>query len=193
MPVQAANQRPGPTFDSQRNIFFHASSTRHLMAGHACTRTHGTSASPRRERVTALRPSRTPSHANSNSGMHACAVSRGSSLARFAAGWSPSVPSPNPAVRRRLPGVVGSLRSAGCTTGVMVCFCLPALMYRAALRLQREVSPVPTALELAKQQFEEGCAVLMCILGVVCGVVSLAVLLSVKFDGSNGTNGVASG
>ena len=82
---------------------------------------------------------------------------------------------------------------AGCTTGVMVCFCLPALMYRAALRLQREVSPVPTALELAKQQFEEGCAVLMCILGVVCGVVSLAVLLSVKFDGSNGTNGVASG
>ena len=62
-----------------------------------------------------------------------------------------------------------------------------------ALRLQREVSPVPTALELAKQQFEEGCAVLMCILGVVCGVVSLAVLLSVKFDGSNGTNGVASG
>ena len=75
----------------------------------------------------------------------------------------------------------------------MVCFCLPALMYRAALRLQREVSPVPTALELAKQQFEEGCAVLMCIHGVVCGVVSLAVLLSVKFDGSNGTNGVASG
>ena len=43
------------------------------------------------------------------------------------------------------------------------------------------------------KKFEEGCAVLMCILGVVCGVVSLAVLLSVKFDGSNGTNGVASG
>ena len=48
-------------------------------------------------------------------------------------------------------------------------------------------------LRVRKQQFEEGCAVLMCILGVVCGVVSLAVLLSVKFDGSNGTNGVASG
>ena len=59
-----------------------------------------------------------PVYVSSNSGMHACAVSRGSSLARFAAGWSPSVPSPNPAVRRRLPGVVGSQRSAGCTTGV---------------------------------------------------------------------------